>query len=211
MDIVKILQEKMSQNTYLVIDDSDAILIDSGASVDMIEENLRVFSPKPRVKAVFVTHAHFDHILNLDSILKKYDCPAYIFKSGKSMLFDEKQNLSKMDESFKIKTRKNIKTFADGQIIEIGTMKIHCYNTPGHSQDSSCFVIDNNMFTGDTIFKIEVGRTDLFSGDSTQQRISLERLKNDLSSGIVQFYPGHGPNFDLNDLIYNIDRILGEN
>ena len=66
------------------------------------------------------------------------------------------------------------------------------------------------MFTGDTIFRNCVGRTDLYSSDENVQRITLERIKNDLSEGVNHFYPGHGSNFDNNDLKYNITRILGE-
>ena len=67
------------------------------------------------------------------------------------------------------------------------------------------------MFTGDTVFKIEVGRTDRFSGDENVQMITLERIINNLSENINHFYPGHGSNFDNSDLKYNISRILGDN
>lgn len=210
MDIIKIVQEKMSQNSYLVVNDEDAILIDAGVYVSAIEENLKMFDTKPKLRAVLLTHCHFDHIKELDNILAKYDCPAYIFKAGKTMLYDEKQNLSIMENPFKIKTKKNIKTFVDGQDLNFGSINVICYNTPGHSVDSSCFVINDNMFTGDTVFKVEVGRCDLYSGDENKQRISLERIKNTLAQGIEHFYAGHGANFTNEELQYNINRVLGE-
>ena len=210
MDIIKIVQEKMSQNSYLVVNDEDAILIDAGVYVSAIEENLKMFDTKPKLRAVLLTHCHFDHIRELDNILAKYDCPAYIFKAGKTMLYDEKQNLSIMENPFKIKTKKNIKTFVDGQDLNFGSINVICYNTPGHSVDSSCFVINDNMFTGDTVFKVEVGRCDLYSGDENKQRISLERINNTLAQGIEHFYAGHGANFTNEELQYNINRVLGE-
>lgn len=210
MNIIKMVQEKMSQNSYLIIKDEDAILIDAGVFVGQIEENLKMFSPKPKLKAILLTHCHFDHILELDNIIAKYKCPAYIHKSGKPMLYDEKKNLSYIDSPFKIKAKKDVKTFNDGDILTFGDIEVVCYNTPGHSIDSSCFVVNDSMFTGDTIFKIEVGRTDMFSGDESVQRISLERLNNVLSEGINHFYAGHGVNFDNDDLKYNINRVLGE-
>jgi glyoxylase-like metal-dependent hydrolase (beta-lactamase superfamily II) len=66
------------------------------------------------------------------------------------------------------------------------------------------------MFTGDTVFRVEVGRTDLYSGDENVQRISLERIVNTLSNGVENFYAGHGTNFNKEELNYNISRILGD-
>ncbi|MGN0961777.1 MAG: MBL fold metallo-hydrolase [Christensenellales bacterium] len=210
MDIIKMVEEHMSQNSYLVIVDNDAILIDAGVGVSQIDEALQMFNPRPILRAVLLTHSHFDHILELDNILNKYKAVAYIFEKGKSMLYKADQNMSILDIPFTIKDKKNIKTFVDGEELEVGGIKVKCYNTPGHSIDSSCFVIEDNMFTGDTVFKIEVGRCDLFSGDEKQQEISLMRIKNTLSNGIEHFYPGHGSNFNKSELDYNLTRILGE-
>lgn len=211
MDIVKMVQEKMAQNTYLVVDGEDAILIDAGVFVSDIEAHLKVFSSKPHLRAVFLTHCHFDHIQELDNIVKKYGCPVYIFKAGKTMLYSEEQNLSFLDKPFKIKERKLVKTFKDGEEFEFGAIKLTAYNTPGHSIDSSVFVVGDNMFTGDTVFRVEVGRTDLYSGDESVQRISLERILNTLSTGVENFFAGHGSNFTSEELKYNITRILGDN
>lgn len=211
MDIIKIVQEKMGQNSYIIIDQEDAILIDAGVFVSQIEENLKMLSPKPKIRAVFLTHCHFDHILELDNIIGKYKCPAYIYKAGKQMIYDEKKNLSYIDTPFKIKAKRDIKTFLDEDTLNFGNIEVKCFNTPGHSIDSSCFVVGNNMFTGDTVFKVDVGRTDMFSGDSNVQKISLERILNNLSENIENYYPGHGSNFDKDDLKYNVGRLMGDN
>ena len=211
MDIIKIVQEKMSQNTYLIVkDDKDAILIDAGVFVNQIEEHLKMYSPKPKIHAILLTHAHFDHIEELDNIVGKYDCPVYIHKSGKAHLTSEDKNLSYLDKPFKIKTKKGITTFVDGETLTFGDIQVDCYNTPGHSIDSSCYVIGDNMFTGDTIFKVGVGRTDMFSGDEDVQRISLLRLRDELSEGINHFYAGHGANFGADELKYNVERTIEE-
>lgn len=213
MDIVKIVEEKMGQNTYVVIDEESetAVIIDAGAQVELIEEHLNMFTIRPTVKAVLLTHAHFDHIRNVDAYIKKYDCKAYICESGKEMLYDKDKNLSYLDEDpFVIKSKKDILTFVDGDMLTFGNLDFICYNTPGHSVDSSCFAITDNLFTGDTVFKVGVGRTDMFSGNEDVLKISLTRLRDELVQDVNHFYAGHGPNFDKDDFEYNVGRVLGE-
>ena len=211
MDIVKIVEEKMGQNTYIINDDETAVIIDAGASVEAIEEHINLFEHKPEVKAVLITHAHFDHIRNLDAILKKYDCKVYICKPGKEMLYSKDMNLSYLDEEpFVIKAKRDIETFVDGDTLTFGALDFICYNTPGHSIDSSCFAIMDNLFTGDTVFKVGVGRTDMYSGNEDILRISLTRLKDEIAQDIKHFYSGHGANFDKEDFDYNVNRFLGE-
>ena len=123
-------------------------------------------------------------------------------------MYRENQNLSVLDKSFKIKEKKLVKTFKDGAEFDIGDIHIKCYHTPGHSQGSSCFVIEDNMFVGDTVFKTDIGRHDLFGGNEDVHKISLIRIKQDLSNNINNFYAGHGANFNMNDLQYNLDFYL---
>lgn len=213
MDIIKIVEEKMGQNTYIVIDEHSktAVLIDAGASVESIKEHLDMFNTELSVNAVLLTHCHFDHIRNLDEILKNFKCKAYICTSGKDMLYDKDKNLSYLDEKpFVIKDKKNIETFNDGDVLTFGNLDFICYNTPGHSVDSSCFVVADSMFTGDTVFKIGVGRTDMYSGDENVLHISLRRILNELTDDVKHYYAGHGVNFDKQDLEYNIGRVLGD-
>lgn len=211
MDIVKIVEEKMGQNTYIINDDESAVIIDAGASVDKIEEHINLFEHKPEVKAVLLTHSHFDHIRNLDEILKRFDCKAYICSAGKEMLYSKDKNLSYLDEEpFVIKSKKDIETFEDGDTLTFGKLDFICYNTPGHSIDSSCFAIMDNLFTGDTIFKVGVGRTDMYSGNEKVLKISLNRIKDEIATDINHFYAGHGANFDKDDFEYNVNRFLGE-
>ena len=211
MKIIKILNEKFSQNNYLVVDGDNAILIDASANVAQVEESLKLFSPKPKLQAIFVTHEHFDHISEMDNLIAKYGCNVYIHKMGKNCLYKEDQNLSVLDSPFKIKSKRQVKTFEDSEEFSFGNILVKCFHTPGHSLGSSCFTIDSNMFVGDTVFKVSIGRTDLFGGDSNIQRISLLRLRNDLTESIETFYAGHSANFNLDDLKYNLNHYLGEN
>ena len=178
MDIVKIVEEKMGQNTYIINDDKTAVIIDAGASVEAIEEHINLFEHKPEVK---------------------------------EMLYSKDMNLSYLDEEpFVIKSKKDIVTFEDGDTLTFGDLDFICYNTPGHSVDSSCFAILDNLFTGDTVFKVGVGRTDMYSGNEDVLRISLRRIKDEVAKDINHFYAGHGANFDKDDFEYNVNRFLGD-
>jgi len=195
----------------LLVNDDKAIIIDAGVTTHLVEDHLKLYSKKPKVVGVLLTHCHFDHILNLDDFLSKYSCNAYICKPGKEMLYDKEKNLSYLTDSpFVVKSKRDIKTFVDGDVLQLDGFEIKCFNIPGHSIDSSCFVIDDNMFLGDTVFKVGVGRTDLFSGDENVLKITLKRLLDELSLNINNFYPGHNSNFDKKDMIYNINRTLGD-
>ena len=210
MKIIKIVSDKFSQNSYLVVKGKGAVLIDCGVFVKDIEEHLKFCAEKPILRAVFLTHEHFDHISELDNVIAKYSCPAYIHESGRDCLYNENENMSIMDKPFVVKNKKEVKKFKDGDEFAFGEIIVKCYHTPGHSMGSSCFVIEDNMFTGDTIFKVERGRYDLFGGDKFKQRISFEKLRTQLISGIENFYPGHGSNFDHDDIEYNLKDYFGE-
>lgn len=211
MKIIKIVNEKFGQNSYLVVSGLNAVLIDASANVSQVQENMKIVDGEQKLLAILLTHEHFDHIVELDNLVAKYNCPVYISDNGKANLYDEAKNLSIMDKPFKIKEKKLIKTFKDADELNFEDISIHCYKTPGHSMGSSVFVIEDNMFTGDTVFKIDVGRNDLFGGDENVQRITLNRVLNDLSKTCKHFYPGHGASFDKEHLEYNLNAHLGEN
>lgn len=210
MKVIKIVSKNLGQNSYLLVEGKDAVLIDAGVFVRDVEDHLKLCSEKPTVRAVLLTHEHFDHISELDNILNKYSCPAYIHEGGRKCLYNENENMSVMDKPFTIQNKKDVKKFKDGDILQFGEISITCHHTPGHSMGSSCFVVSDNMFTGDTVFKVDFGRCDLFGGDKFIQRVSLEKLRSGIIENIETFYPGHGGNFDKEDMEYNLKHYFGE-
>lgn len=213
MKIIKILGsgeiESYGENNYLIINDSDAVLIDASASLNDVAKNLEIMGKKPKLHAILLTHAHFDHIYNLSALQEKFSCPVYTNKFGANILKNKNKNLSTMlTKPFEYKDKNSLKLFEDGDVLEFGSIKIKTYLTPGHALDSSVFVIDDNMFTGDTVFKNCIGRVDLVGGDMAQMKISLQRIKDDISKNISTFYPGHNENFDKHTLDTVIDYYL---
>ena len=211
MKIIKIVSEKYMQNNYLVAGENDAVLIDASASIEQVKENLRISASNPKLRAILLTHEHFDHIFELDNLVNKFDCPVYIHAKGKPCLYKSSQNLSDIEEPFVIKEKKRIKTIKDGEEIKLEDFSIKAFHTPGHSLGSTCYLIEDNLFVGDTVFRVDVGRYDMYGGDANVQKITLQRLLTDESMHAEHYYAGHGSNFERDDLEYNINRVLGEN
>jgi len=210
MNIIKIISEKLTQNNYLITNENDAILIDGSAEISQVEENLKVFNPKPKLRAVFLTHEHFDHILKVDNLIEKYHCDVYIHEFGRDALYNTEKNMSIIvDVPFRINSENKVKTFVDGEEFDFGNIHIKCLHTPGHSKGSSCFIIDDNMFTGDTIFKMGVGRTDMFGGSEETLRASLNKIISNFEN-VNTFYSGHGSNASRQEIEYNLSHVLGE-
>ena len=203
MIIEKIECGDIGQNTYFVCNDRVAVLIDASAPVERVQELLDIYSVP--LGAIFVTHAHFDHIATLDSLIDKFDCDVYIHKSGYDILYDVEKNLSYIDEEFIISNTSNIKTIEDDEsIYGVFDDPIVTIHTPGHSLDSVCYRIEDIVFTGDTLFYGTVGRTDMYGGDSRIQKQSLLRLK-DFIVDATRFCAGHGEDYIYSEAIDTID------
>ena len=128
-----------------------------------------------KVVAILLTHRHFDHVGALNELLKHYDVKVYDYSNLKEGV----NNIS----SFKFIVRYNL----------------------GHTLDSISFIIDNNMFSGDFIFKGTIGRCDL-GGDFILMKESLKKI---LSCNInYKIYPGHGESTYLNDERKYLQSIL---
>ena len=80
----------------------------------------------------------------------------------------------------------------DGDVLNIGEINIKCLHTPGHSKGGMCFLIEDSVFTGDTLFQGSIGRTDFISGDFKTLIDSIQKKLITLD-GDTKVYPGHGP------------------
>ena len=172
-------------NTYFLVNDfNEAVVIDSGENykkVKQVESELGF-----KIKAVLLTHAHFDHAGNAKK-LQNDGAKIYISKLDAPKLLND-LNLSKdFGREFEYLTADY--TFDDGQTLTVCGMNIKVILTPGHTDGSACFLVDNMLFTGDTLFLESVGRTDFPTGDRDELVNSVKRLFNLDGDCIV--YPGH--------------------
>lgn len=195
---IKWAENELKQNTHVVEFEDGCIVIDAGCR----PEDVKQLTNKP-IKAVLLTHAHFDHIKHV----QEYDnlrIKVYAHKAILEMLKNETNNASiYFDEPTKYKIN-NLFLLVDQDDLEIGELNIKCLYTPGHTIDSMCYLINNEyLFTGDTVFSVAVGRTDLPTGNTNELIKSLNRI---LNLDYKMLLTGHGRPSDKQEQKTNIPK-----
>ncbi|NLN41684.1 MAG: MBL fold metallo-hydrolase [Clostridiales bacterium] len=191
MEIITMPVGLQSANSYIIYDQAkgNAAVIDPGGNGEDILNGIT--SRNLELKYILLTHGHFDHIDAVGWLKDKTGAKVAIHKDDASCLVDSSINLSHS------LGRESVQPQADlllnhGDTIRIGDIELIVIHTPGHSLGSISLLADNAVFTGDTLFRGSIGRTDFLGGSMGQ---ILNSIKNKLlvldDNTIV--YPGHGP------------------
>lgn len=186
---IKVLPLGLIQsNCYLISTKKAAVAVDIGFYSPEVDEFFKNSSEKE--KLILLTHAHFDHISGADAIRKKYGVKIAIGKKDAEALFDMDINLSNRFRAKCEPFTADIK-LSDGEIITCGDLEFKTLETSGHTKGSVCFLLENILFSGDTLFFENIGRTDFPGGDFSEIESSIKKLYA-LDDGITVF-SGHGP------------------
>lgn len=193
MEISRFVLGPIRTNTYLLRQGNDAILIDPASKAEKLIDILGDLN----LVGILLTHGHFDHIKAVDGLYEKYHCPVYLHEDDEELARDKYSG-----QDFGLVSYITCKTekLQEGKI-NIGPFEVETIFTPGHTEGSVIYMIENNIFTGDTLFKGSVGRTDLKGGDISKLRESLRIFKN--IKGDYQIYPGHDEITNLLDELAN--------
>ncbi len=185
--------KEFSANTYVIGEKGGpCIVIDLGSTqtrvISYIKEN------HTSCLGILLTHGHFDHIRGLNNFLKEFNCTVFIDFNDKDFLTDSKLNGSKYSEENQVIVKTtNIYELDDEDEINFGNGYLFkVIETPFHTNGSVCYLCEkeNALFSGDTLFKGSIGRTDLPTGSERLVNSSLKKLLN-LNPKLV-VYPGHG-------------------
>ena len=203
MNIRRFACNMLEENCYVVSDDTgDCVVIDCGAYYDNERAAIVNYIRDNQLNPVhlLVTHGHLDHNFGNNPIYDEFG-----LKPEASEMDDNLMRALGRQAEVMYSMRLNYdfpevgKHLTANETITFGTHKLRVLTTPGHSRGSICFVCDAEkvVFTGDTLFRMSVGRTD-FEGGSTQQIIdSLHRLAKLPDDMVV--LPGHGPQSTIGD------------
>ncbi len=136
------------------------------------------------VEAILLTHGHFDHVGGVKELQSLAQCPVYLH--GADLSLPQALTAGPLNPTDLLE---------EGDSLNLAGLTIQVLHTPGHTPGSVCFLTDDALFVGDTLFARSCGRTDLPGGDPASMTASLKSLGNLPYDGPA--YPGHGPHTTL--------------
>ena len=166
-------------NCYIVYADEspDCIVIDPGYEPDMVLLAIRRI--QKNLAAILLTHGHFDHVGAVKILAADTDCRVYIHENDLSL-----------PGTLTAGPLYYTNTYGEGDILDIAGVTLRVLHTPGHTPGCVCLQAEDNLFTGDTLFRESCGRTDLPGGNGAEIFKSLRRLA--ALPGDYRVLPGHG-------------------
>ena len=188
MKILHLTVGMVATNCYIFYDENtmEGAVIDPGDNAKSILKTID--DEKIKLQYVLLTHGHFDHILAVHDVVNATGAKLVCNKDDLWLLNkDAMGEFKPFVKNFK-ETPVNIEA-EDGTEIKIGGLTAKYISTPGHTPGSSVIVVEDVMFTGDTLFRRECGRCDLEGGDFPTMLRSLKKLYN--MQGDYKVLPGH--------------------
>lgn len=194
MLIKRIVEPNFEENVYILADDKTkkCAVIDPGGAKDSILDFIK--QNDLDLEYIILTHGHGDHIGAAKKIKQETNVKIVAHSHEQELLLDKNKNLSYMMHCGAQELDADIYV-NDKDKLELGQLKLTFLHTPGHTKGSMCIRVENEMFTGDTLFAGSIGRTDFYSGDYKQMEKSLTKLSKYEDN--INIYPGHGPKSTL--------------
>ena len=199
MIIDKIVEPYFGENIYILIDEETkkCAVVDPGGASEKVLNYIKKNSLD--LEYILLTHGHGDHIGAVNYIKSKTNATIVAHSDEKELLNDNRKNLSYSMQGNVVRTMfRDIDAdiyVNDKDKLQLGSLKLSFIHTPGHTKGSMCIRVNDDMFTGDTLFAGSIGRTDFYSGDYKQIEKSLKKLSK--FEDKVKIHPGHGPSSTL--------------
>jgi hydroxyacylglutathione hydrolase len=190
MSIRSLTVGAFDENTYLVADDAtgEAALIDPGAEPDRIID--LVHDANVSLRAIWLTHAHLDHIGGVAGVKRRWDVPVFLHPADSPVYMFAERAAAMYGVEFEVPPMPD-RALAEGDVLRIGALEFSVWHVPGHAPGHVVFLGVGAMFGGDLLFAGSVGRVDLPLSDPRAMQRSLDRLA--ALPGETVVHPGHGP------------------
>ena len=205
LEVVRFINSRFTSNTYILAHpEHDNVWVVDPGDADNVFEWMKVHS-KTSITGILLTHAHFDHLYGMNEILSQYpQCMVYIANDyGREALHNPKTNGSKYTEEGPIVIDGNAPiAFYKDKMRLWDDVEMQTINTPGHSDDSQCLLVDGMVFTGDTLIK-DVRTVTKLKGGSVEKLNETVGLLEQLKGRGLIVMPGHGDEFDLDGYDYS--------
>lgn len=183
----------LETNCYLVYDgNKKGVVVDPGGDAPIIIDKIKEYNL--HIIHVILTHVHFDHIMAANEVLSATGADLLVPGEDEPALSDSNLNLMHFSGN-EAPTLKANRLLFDGDVIKAGELIFNVLHTPGHTKGSCCYISEDLLISGDTLFAGGIGRTDFPGGDSAAIFRSLKRLSQ--MEGDYTVLPGHGPSTTL--------------
>ena len=193
VEMLTFVQGPIDANNYLLIDEEtkDAILIDCSSPDDAYVDEIKKLGVN--LKKILLTHGHFDHILGCNKFHEEFGSEIYVSPEDKEQIAYAPQMTMLLGGISIPEVTSVNNTVREGDKFKIGDVELTAISTPGHTKGGICYLSnDGRLFSGDTLFRRSVGRTDFAGGSFEQIQNSVKEKLFKLPDNTV-VYCGHGP------------------
>lgn len=196
----------LGTNNYIVGNEKEVVLIEASANY----LDIKAVVGDRKVKAIFLTHGHWDHAQNVDEFAEKFGVKVYAHEKTFEKLVQTEKKFQ-FDKPIASKLNKdNQVAVKDNEMLDFGFLKIKVFHTPGHTDCSVSLLAEDEdskaLFTGDTLFLECCGRYDLPTSSISEMKKSLQKLLS-LDEGL-NVYPGHGFKTTIEHEVQTFQSIL---
>lgn len=185
---------ELKSNCYIIeTEPGRCVAVDIGGDSKMLINYL--IMKKLRLSKILLTHGHYDHMNGVAEVAEATGAEVYIHEDDAHMLESASASLASFMSVITFRPVHRFISINDDCIIADGNLSFRVLHTPGHTPGSVCYICDDTIFSGDTLFCCSIGRTDFPGSDIHAMRSSLKRIV--ALDGDYKVYPGHNESTTL--------------